>query len=392
MNRFTWMRTVAAVGAAALALSACGGGGDSTDAGSDSTIRVGAVLSLTGPAAGFGLPAKEALDIIAKKLNKDGGVDGRKIKLFIKDDKTDPTEAARLARSLILDDEVSVIVGATTGSASMALGPIAAANKVPVLAPNNTISVTDKKSGFYDWIFRLGINDLLTVEKAFDLAKSFGAKKVGIFYQEDAYGEATKDRAVELAKDDDDVDIVVTAAAPLSATDTAVQATRIKNANPDAVLLQASAQALGSSIVRALKQVRYEGQIIVPIGLTTDAFIDGAAGDAEGIEALGGFGLDKPVSDGQKEFLATLEESGYGPPKGFGEVLGGTATNALVAAIKKADGDYSGESMRDAIESVCYDSLFPGPEVCFSKDNHDGASVENGAHERVEKGKWVTVE
>ena len=391
MNRFTWMRTVAAVGATALALSACGGGGDSTDAGGDDTLRIGVLLSLTGPAASFGIPERKAVDVIVKQINADGGVNGHKIKLFVKDDKTDPTESAKAARALMLDDKVVAIVGATTGSATLAAGPIAAANKVPMVAPNGTISVTDKANKFWPWIYRSSINDLINIENAVNLAKDSGGKKLGIFYQEDAYGEASKKLAQELADKDGNLEISSTASAPLAATDVAAQATRLKNADPDVVLIQVSTPGLGGAVVRALKQVRYDGLIIVAGGLTSEAFIDASAGDADGAKAVGGLGFDKPT-EGQQKFVDALVKGGYGPPTGFAEAIGVGALNAIVAAAGKVDGGFTGEKIRDALNESCFEPLHHGPEACYTKDNHDGMDTKNGAHLRVEEGKWVTVE
>lgn len=388
MKRMTMMRTAAVAGAAALVLSACGGsdsGGDGED-----VLKVGVLLSLTGPAAPFGVPEKDAVEELAKSINDDGGVGGREIELVVRDDKTDPTEAAKLARELILDDEVVAIVGATIGSATLAAGPIAASNKVPMVAPNGTIAVTSEENDFSDWIYRSSINDAVNIESAVNLAKEQGGPKLGIFFQEDAYGETSREMAEEIADKDPELEIATTASAPLAATDVAAQATRIKNGNPDAVLVQVSAPALGGAVVRALDQVRYEGLVIVAGGLTSEAFIKAADGTAEGVEATGGLGLDAPT-EGQQAFIDLLEESGYGAPDGFAEFIGAGALNAIVAAAEKVEGEVTGEKMRDALNETCFEALHQGPEVCYAEDNHDGFTTENSARVRVEDGKWVSV-
>lgn len=383
-------KAAAIVGAGALLLSACGSGADGGSGGADE-LRVGVVLSLTGPAAPFGLPERDVVELLADQVNEDGGVNGRKVALFIEDDKTNPTEAAKAVRKLIADHKVHAIVGATVGSATLAAAPIAAGSKVPMVAPNGTISITDPKNDFADWVFRSSMNDALGIDKALANAHTAGHDDVGVIYQQDAYGESSLERAREVADKTDGMKIVETGAAPVTATDLSAQATKVVRANPDVVLIQASAPSFGAAAARALKQSRYDGLVIVAAGLTQESFISAAGDAAEGIESTGAIGWDKPT-EGQQALINLLKSSGKGEPKGFGEAIGGGAFNAVVAAAESVKGDMTGEAIRDAMESACFESYLHGPEVCFGADDHDGFTVENGANVRVTDGTWVTVQ
>lgn len=387
MNR-NLTKAVALVGAGVVALTACSG--SDGGAGGDDEFRVGVVLSLTGPAAPFGIPERDAVELLAKQVNDDGGVNGRDVVLFIEDDKTDPTEAAKAVRKLTTDEKVHAIVGATVGSATLAAAPIAAAAKVPMVAPNGTISVTDPKNDFAEWVFRSSMNDRLGIDKALANANEAGLKDVGVIYQQDAYGESSLARAEEVVDETDGMKIVGTGAAPVAATDLSAQATKVVRENPDVVLIQASAPSFGAAAARALKQARYDGLVIVAAGLTQESFIDAAGDAAEGIEATGAVGWDSPT-EGQQKLIDLLAAADKGAPKGFGEAIGGGAFNAVLAAGAGVDGELTGEAVRDALESACFESYFHGPEVCFAKDDHDGFTVENGANVRVENGAWVTV-
>ena len=74
-------------------------------------VKIGVVLSLSGPAAVFGLPERNAIMALDKEIQAAGGVKGRKLELVFFDDKTNPTEAARGVTQLINDEKV--VVGAT---------------------------------------------------------------------------------------------------------------------------------------------------------------------------------------------------------------------------------------------------------------------------------------
>jgi len=64
-------------------------------------IRVGLLLSLSGPAASFGIPERDAIQILTKRINEQGGVNGHSIELVVYDDETNPTQAARGVRQLV---------------------------------------------------------------------------------------------------------------------------------------------------------------------------------------------------------------------------------------------------------------------------------------------------
>jgi branched-chain amino acid transport system substrate-binding protein len=394
--RLSGLRKVSLVLAASVLLTACGGSGQDTEGGSgggsDEPLRLGLLLSLTGPAAAFGIPERDAVQWKVDQINAAGGIDGRRIEVFVEDDQTNPTEAAQGARSLMVDDEVHAIIGATTGSATLAVGPLAMANKVPVVAPNGTIPVTDPENEFADWVYRSSINDLIGVEAAFDLAVERGGKKVAIFFQEDSYGIETKERIEELAKEAGDVEIVETASAPLTATEVVAQATRLRNADPDVIFMQTSSPALGGAFMRAHQQLGLEQEVWGPGGITTQATIEASQGGAEGVlHSAGGVGWDKPT-EGQRKFKEAYAADGKGEPQGFGEAIGITALNAIVEAVRSIDGELSGQAVRDALENTCpFDTLMRA-ESCYSKDDHDGLGTDAGAVLVVQNGKWVTLE
>lgn len=383
--------------AAGVLLTACAADADTAGSGgsgggSDEPFRLGLLLALTGPAAPFGIPERDAVEWKVEQINADGGVGGRQIELFVEDTQTNPTEAARAAKSLMVDDEVHAIIGATTGSESLAVGPIAMANKVPMVAPNGTIPVTDPDNAFYDWVYRSSINDLIGVEAAFDLAVERGGKKVAIFHQEDAYGIETTERIKELAKEAGDVEIVEVASAPLTATEVVAQATRLSNANPDVMFMQTSSPTLGGAFMRAHKQLGLKQEVWGPGGITTQGTIDAAQGGAEGVlYSAGGVGWDKPTED-QKAFIDGYAADGHGAPQGFGEAIGVTALNALLVAVESVDGELTGEAIRDGLDNACPFETLLRAEGCYKSDDHDGLGTDAGAVLTVKDGKWVTVE
>lgn len=213
---------------------------------------------------------------------------------------------------------MQVIIGPTTGSAALAVAPIAAANKVPVVFPGGSIPPTAKDSGFYDWIFRSSITDTDSVPAALEYIKEHGYSRIGLFFQQDAYGEASAKQLKHLADEKSNIQVVSEASAPINASDLSVQATKIAAANPDIIMVQASVAPPAAALIRSLRQAGSTAPIIVSGGMTTQAFLDATGDSSDGVIAVAAVGWDKPTAE-QATFI-----EGFGQPKGFGESIAGT--------------------------------------------------------------------
>src|SRR5215211_8044562 len=66
-------------------------------------IKIGAVLSVTGAAAGLGVPERNGAVVAEKAINAKGGIKGRPIKLIVEDDTTNPDTAVTKANDLIFN-------------------------------------------------------------------------------------------------------------------------------------------------------------------------------------------------------------------------------------------------------------------------------------------------
>ena len=85
------------------------------------TIKIGAIVSLTGTYAGLGQPEKNALEMEVARINEAGGVNGKSIEVIYEDDATDEAKAVAAASKLIEQDKVVAIIGATGTGQTMAV-------------------------------------------------------------------------------------------------------------------------------------------------------------------------------------------------------------------------------------------------------------------------------
>lgn len=372
--------TAMAVAAGLFAASA-------SNAQSQAPIKVGAVLSLSGPAAVFGLPERDAIEAVVEEINRTGGVNGRKIELVLHDDKTDPSEDVR-GVTQVTRDGVVAIVGPSTGSGVLAAGPVAERLRVPLLAPAGTASITDKKNSFYPWVFRVAPSDQTDIHKILaDIAKD-GKRRIGVFYQEDAYGKVGLDYGQQIAKELG-LQIVASVSAAYTATDLTAQATQLREAKPDAVFMQISISALGASFHKAARQVGLDVPLYGNAGLAQKSFLDAMGDSGNGVRVLSIGNLPYEPIDPETKLVALLKARGK-TPQGWGELVGSNGLMAIVAAIKAVKGDLSGPAMRDALETICDFPTYSRGKGCFSKEVHDGWGEDVLVITEVDRGRLKT--
>lgn len=354
-------------------------------------IRIGAILSLTGPAAPFGIPERTAANVALDKINKEGGVKGRKLELVIVDDKTNPTEAARAAQRLISSEKVVAIIGASTGSGTLALAPVAARNKVPVLAPNGTIGVTDPSKEFYPWVFRTSVSDTVTIPTLVERAKADGARKIALFYQEDALGRFAAELLKAMDEKDDGFEIVASAAVGLDATDVSAQVSRIRTAAPDAVILPVSSLGVGGYFLRTAQEMGLDVPMYGALAFAQNTILE-LAGEAAVKKLVVANMIDpsKPTPE-QQNLYTLIRESGSEPAGGFTDLFGANSVAIVAEAIAHAS-DVTGPAIRDALESGKELKAWAITPYTYGPDNHDGLGPKAIVWTKGKNGKFVSAD
>lgn len=102
-------------------------------------IRIGASTSLTGVASDFGEMSKKGMELAVEEINERGGIKGRKIELYIEDDKTTPAGALSAYQKLIGVNKVEAIIGGLFDFTAQPIFPLAARDKVTFISPINFV-------------------------------------------------------------------------------------------------------------------------------------------------------------------------------------------------------------------------------------------------------------
>ena len=127
-------------------------------------VKVGAVLSVSGPASFLGDPEKKTLDIYVEDINAKGGINGQKLQLVVYDDGGDANAARTFATRLVEEDKVVAMVGGTTTGSTLAMIPVFEDAQIPFISLAGAIQIVEPVR---KWVFKTPHTDKMACEKIF---------------------------------------------------------------------------------------------------------------------------------------------------------------------------------------------------------------------------------
>jgi branched-chain amino acid transport system substrate-binding protein len=160
-----------------------------TPAWAQSTIKIGLVEPVTGPAAYDGQSVVNGARLAESEINAAGGVLGKKIELVLQDGKADPAESLSAAEKLLDRDKVKVLIGAWASSATLAIMPLMKRYEVPLIVETSTAEKITEAGN--PWVFRTSSNSKIDADALGPhLVKDLGLHKVAFMAANNDFGRA----------------------------------------------------------------------------------------------------------------------------------------------------------------------------------------------------------
>lgn len=372
------------IGLAALALSA------SLQA-QPQPIRIGAFLSVSGPAAFLGDPEQKTLELYVEKLNAAGGLLGRKIELVAYDSAGDAEKARGYVKRLIEQDKVDVLVGGSTTGETMAAVPLAEAAGIPFISLAGAVVIIEPVK---KWVFKTPHTDRMACEKVFVDMRARGATKAALISGAGGFDRSMRAECLKVAAKHG-VEIVADESYGAGDTDMTAQLAKIKaNGSVQAVLNAGFGQ--GPAIVT--KNYRQLG-IKVPLyqshGVASKQYVKLAGDAAEGVRLPAAALLvadTLPNADPQKKVVVSYKRDYEDRFKQDVSTFGGHAYDGLMLAteaIRRA-GSTDKARVRDALESI-RGYVGTGGVVNMSAQDHMGLDLSAFRMLEVRGGDWTLV-
>ncbi|MFA5967001.1 MAG: ABC transporter substrate-binding protein [Patescibacteria group bacterium] len=296
-------------------------------------VKVGAILPLSGPAAVFGEPMKNGLDMAIK--------DNKNIQIIYEDSKAVPADGVTAYQKLIAQG-VNVVVSAYSG-VSIPLAKLALENKTPLI-----MSIVAASNVTNTYAYRYYAKPSSYVIPAFTDPSSPLNKltDIAVLHQDSEYGKSISDIIVDVAKEKDKK-IVINESFKVNETDFSTVMLKIKNAKPQAVLFVPSMPAEAIAIMKKADELKVNAIFIE----TGAAFSDPAVQKQAPAMTFYTTGFKFSLPDDNSVFK-DLYKSAYGANANFAAAFGYDMGKLIVACAKKSSNIQACLSQTTSVDGI----------------------------------------
>jgi len=292
----------------------------------NASIKIGAVLCLTGPGAPLGQAERNGMRLAEKIVNEAGGVNGRTIQVLVEDDGSKPDIAKSKVEALIFNEKVALMIGSSMTASTGAIAALTNSEKIPQIALTGlgpAIELT------YKSLFHVLPPQSLNAKAMLEYTKAQNFNRIGVLH-DSGYGQLVYNNLKAMGSDYG-VNFVAVEKFEVGAQDVSTQAAKVRAAEPEAVYVIATS----SVPFRGARQVRITQPIISAIGSSPYDYVRGMGEYADDI-VFPEFLVGEDPEPHQKAFVDIYKAAYNSLPKNY-EAAGWDTIHIAVNALKKAD-------------------------------------------------------
>jgi len=352
-------------------------------------LKIGAVLSATGPAAFLGDPEAKTLKLYVETLNQEGGLLGRPVELVLYDDGGDASKARTFATRLVEDDQVVAMVGGTATGTTMAMIPVFEDAGIPFISLAGGIEIVDPVRAF---VFKTPHTDRTACQKIFQDMKARGIAKIALISGTDGFGKSMRGQCLAVMGEFGISAVADESYGPADA-DMTPQLNKIKNTEGVQAVLNPGFGQGPAIVTRNYAQLGIQWPLYQSHGVASKSFIELAGPAAEGVRLpapallIAGKLGDTDPQKGIVTKYKTAYEAATGQPV---STFGGYAFDGIelmADAIRRANSAEPAK-IRDAIEQTSGHVGVTGIYT-MSPTDHLGLGTESFRMLEIKGGDWV---
>ncbi|MGE3924799.1 MAG: ABC transporter substrate-binding protein [Lautropia sp.] len=351
-------------------------------------IKIGSVLSVTGPAAFLGEDMKAGMELAVEQINAAGGIGGRKIEWIFYDAESQTQKGLNALRRLMTQDKVDIVVGGgnMSGMAKAMLQQTETA-KLPFNSTEGSMAIVNPIAE-RQWTFKSTTDDDQVIERLADYFVKKGIKKFALLADSSGFGQSAIEQAKKVAPARG-LEAVYETFNP-SDTDMTPQLTKLKSAGVQAIVCW----TVASSGVVFMKQARALGvdaQLIHSYGFVDKRYMDLAGPDAKDVLLVSvkfPVGDDLPANDPSRAEIAELTKAFEARFKRRPNQFAAQTYDAIqIARLAIEKAGTSPEALRTALEGIKgYRGV--GGVFNFSNKSHSGLAKDDLVLLKYEDGRF----
>ena len=332
-------------------------------------IKIGALGALTGPGYLYGRLVMNGAETVFNETNKAGGIHGRKITLVREDDRCDAASAIAAAKKLIFQHQVFMLHGGGCSNASIAARPEIEKANIPWVV---FASVADEVTlPTAPYIFSTALAASIESAAQLEFALQQGAKKVAVISMRDAWGRARYNPLMETFKRKGVTPVADEEMSP-DANDATPQVLRLRQANPDAVLIvlypKAAAVYMRDAAKLGFKPMQIGQTALGDLPVFRDQVAIPNALDKFYTISHVRYTPDDPEME---KWRGLLEKYYPGDRMTIFNIMGIASATVVVEALKRAGRDLTQDRLRDELNKMkdFNTNIYPGGITCTPTDH-----------------------
>jgi ABC-type branched-subunit amino acid transport system substrate-binding protein len=331
-------------------------------------VLLGQFAALSGPAAQLGLRLQAGMKAWFQHVNAAGGVAGRAIRLVARDDGYEPERALAAAKGLIQEDRVFALVGSVGTPTTLAAVP--AINEAGIPLVGMFTGAQALREPFNRNLFHVRASYFDETERIVQHLTTLGVKKIGVFYQNDSYGQAGL-TGVRNALQRRQMEPVGLGTVERNSVDVSKALDSLLKAQPEAIV-QISAYKSSAAFIKAARAKGYGGQFFNVSFVGSKALADelGDAGAGVVVSQVVPFPF-QPAMPVVRDYQAHMVAAGD-KEFDFSSMEGYLIARVVTEGLKRAGKNLTRESFVAGLESMREVDI-GGFKVSFTPQNHEGS-------------------
>ena len=352
------------------------------------TVKIGSVLSVTGPAAFLGEDMKAGMELAIEQINAAGGIGGRKIEWFFYDAESQTQKGLNALRRLMTQDNVDIVVGGGNMSGmAMAMLQVTEKAQLPFISTEGAMTIVHPVAE-RPFTFKSTVDDDQVIGRLADYFGKKSIKKVGLLADSSGFGQSAVEQAKKVAPARG-LEMVYETFNPTD-TDLTPQLSKLKSAGVQAIICWTVASP-GVVFMKQARAMGIDAQLVQSYGFVDKRYMD-LAGDAAKdvllVSVKFPVGDDLPAADPSRANIAALTaafEKRFGRRPNQFAAQTYDAIMLAKAAIEKGGSDKV--KVRDALRGIRgYQGV--GGTFNFAADRHSGLSKDDLVLLRYEGGRF----
>ena len=365
----------AMLGAAGLAAGAREGGGE---------VHLAMISPLTGPLSFVGLDNRAGVQAAVREINARGGVRGRRIRLTIFDDASNPTQGVQHMQRIAADARYLGVIGSGFSSVSLAASQLVAAARIPYISmASSAAQVTPARPYFY---MTTATSRLFAYSMARQLRRQ-GIRRIALMGDNGGFGQEGLRNVRALARSYG-FTIVEDITFPTTATSFTSELARVRGTNAQALWIW-NATDRAVTIVKTARQLRLGKLIVLTGGNASVNFLQPACPDANGALINTYIGpVAQYVRRSHPSRAVALRVNRLLRKQGSTFNYDGyTAVHMFRTAMLR--GGFSRAGINSALENRMRGFVGPGGRYYYSRVNHSGLQTSSMVISRIQRCRMV---